>query len=54
MSRLIDITCCYCSERIALDDDAQRVERSLYAHTACAIEVNDAFFLAQDEIDDNK
>ena len=42
------LRCCYCSQGIDANDDAQFVSKREYAHTACAFRVNDEFFAAQD------
>lgn len=47
------LRCCYCSQLISTDDDAQRVSKREYAHTSCAFAVNDAFFAALDESEDD-
>jgi hypothetical protein len=47
------LCCVYCSRLISINDDAQRVSKREYAHASCAFRVNDEFFLALDESEDN-
>jgi len=46
-----ELHCVYCLQRITVDDDAQRVSKSEFAHTHCAFAVNDAFFSKVDDVE---
>jgi hypothetical protein len=43
-----ELRCCYCSQLLNEDDDAQRIDKNEYAHTACAFAADEAFFAALD------
>lgn len=52
-----ELRCVYCQRLICADEDAQRIEHKTYAHTECAFNVNDTYFVALDaaeESDDNE
>jgi hypothetical protein len=40
--------CCYCSQLLDVDDDAQRVSKREVAHTRCAFAADEALFAALD------
>ena len=42
------LRCCYCSQLIGAEDDAQKVSKREFAHTSCAFRVNDEFFAERD------
>lgn len=42
------LRCIYCAQLIDADDDAQRIDKNEYAHTACAFAADEALFAALD------
>jgi len=45
--------CEYCHEEIDPESDWQFIEKNRAAHTVCAFRVNDEFFAARDESEDD-
>lgn len=43
-----ELRCVYCLQFIDKDDDAQRIDKRQYAHTACAFAADQAFWAALD------
>ena len=43
-----DLRCFYCLANIDPNDDAQKIDRKKYAHTACAWNINEDFIVTLD------